>query len=102
MIKITDKYYADNDKYNWILIEKTILTEEQAKKRKDAKPGDEELKIVSYHMNLEQLLTSLYEKHKKKIGKNTDLKSYIDELHFLQEDFINKIKNIEKIVIDKK
>lgn len=24
MIKITDKYYADNDKYNWILCKKHI------------------------------------------------------------------------------
>ena len=37
MIKITDEYYADADKYNWILYKKHIITEQEALKSKDKK-----------------------------------------------------------------
>lgn len=97
MIKITEKYYADSDKYNWILCEKHIVTEKEAKKRKNANVGDVEYKNISYHMNLEQLLTSLLEKHKKGIAKECNIADYIKELKFMQEDFIKQIKNIGMI-----
>ena len=102
MIKITDKYYADNDKYNWILCKKHIVTESEAQKRKDAQAGDIEYKNISYHINLEQLLTSLLEKHKKSIAKECNLKEYIQELKYIQEDFIKQIKNIGVIENDSK
>lgn len=92
MIQITDKYYAEADKYCWTLLEKHIVTETEAEKRKNAVAGDIEYKNISYHMNLEQLLTSLLEKHKKGISKECNLKEYIQELKVMQEDFINQIK----------
>ena len=95
MIKITDKYYIDTDKYNWTLCEKHIVTEKEAEKRKNAQPGDIEYKTISHHMNLEQLLISLLEKHKRAIAKECDLKEYIQELKYMQEDFLKQIKDIK-------
>lgn len=97
MLKITDKYYADTDKYNWILCKKHIVTESEAKKRKNVNVGDIEYKSISYHSTLEQLLIKLYEKYKKSIAKECNLQEYIKELKYMQEDFINQIKNIEKV-----
>ena len=96
MIKITDKYYADNDKYNWILCEKHVINEKEAEKRKNVQTGDIEYKNISYHMNLEQLLISLLEKHKRTIAKECDLKEYIQELIYMQEDFLKQI--MEKVL----
>ena len=96
MIKITDKYYADNDKYNWILCEKHIVTEKEAEKRKNINAGDIEYKNISYHMNLEQLLTSLLENHKRGIAKECNLKDYIQELKYMQDEFIKQIVNIKE------
>ena len=56
MIKITEKYYADKDKYNWILCEKHVINEKEAKKSKNVQAGNIEYKNISYHMTLEQLL----------------------------------------------
>lgn len=97
MIKITDKYYADNDKYNWILCEKHIVTEKEAEKRKNINAGDIEYKNISYHMNLEQLLISLLENHKRGIAKECDLKEYIQELKYMQDDFIRQIANKSEV-----
>lgn len=97
MIKITDKYYADNDKYNWILCEKHIVTEKEAEKRKNINAGDIEYKNISYHMNLEQLLTSLLENHKRGIAKECNLKEYIQELKYMQDDFIKQIANKSEV-----
>lgn len=97
MIKITNRYYADNDKYNWILCEKHIVTEKEAEKRKNVKVGDIEYKNISYHMNLEQLLISLLEKHKRGIAKECDLKEYIQELKYMQDDFIKQIANKSEV-----
>ena len=95
MIKIDDKYYIKIDKYNYTLCEKHIVTEDEAKKRKNKSAGDIEYKDISFHRDLIQLLSSLFENHKKSIAKNCNLEEYIKELKFMQEDFINKIKNIE-------
>lgn len=95
MIKITDKYYIDTDKYNWILIEKHIVTEKEVENRKKVKAGDVECKIISYHITLQQLLISLFEKHKKSIAKECDLKEYIEELKYMQEDFLKQVENIK-------
>lgn len=97
MLKITDKYYADTDKYNWILCKKHIVTESEAKKRKNVNVGDIEYKNISYHVTLEELLIKLYEKYKKSISKDCNLQEYVKELKYMQEDFINQIKSIEKV-----
>ena len=97
MIKITEKYYIDTDKYNWILCEKHIVTEKEAENRKNAQAGDIEYKNISYHMSLEQLLTSFLEKHKRAIAKEYDLKGYIQELKHMQEDFLKQIKKIKEV-----
>lgn len=97
MIKITDKYYADNDKYNWILCEKHIVTEKEAEKRKNINAGDIEYKNISYHMNLEQLLISLLENHKRGIAKECNLKDYIQELKYMQDEFIKQIVNKSEV-----
>ena len=97
MIKITDKYYADNDKYNWILCEKHVITEKEAEKRKNVQAGDTEYKNISYHMTLQNLLENLFEKHKKIIAKNRDLKEYLYVLKDLQKNFLEQIKKIGEI-----
>lgn len=94
MIQITDKYYAEADKYCWTLLKKHIVTEAEAKKRKNAVAGNIEYKNISYHMNLEQLLTSLLEKHKKGIAKECNLEKYIQELKVMQEAFIKQVKEM--------
>lgn len=95
MLKITDKYYADTDAYNWILVEKNIITEAQAAKRKKVQAGDVEYKTLGYYKNLQNLLTRLFEKHKKSVVKECNLTEYIEELKELQNYFLNEIKNIK-------
>jgi hypothetical protein len=100
MIKITDKYYADCDKYNWILCKKHIITESEAVKRKKVNAGDIEFINLTYHATLPQLLVSLFEKNKKSVAQyECDLEGYIKKLKFMQEDFL---KNVRENFCDKK
>lgn len=94
MIKITDEYYANCDNYNWVLCKKHIITESEAKKRKNVKAGEEEFINLTYHATLEQLLVGLLRKYSKSIAKDCNLEEYIKELKFMEKDFIDNIKNI--------
>lgn len=94
MIKIIDNYYAEADTRCWVLLEKHVVTKEEAENRKNVQEGDIEYKQLTYHTNLINLLEYLFEKYKKMISKKGDLKSYIDELNFLQQDFIAKINKM--------
>lgn len=66
MIQITDEYYFDTDKYNYILYKKHIVTESEAMKRKDVKVGVEEFKPITYHSTLQNLLLKIRDLNKKK------------------------------------
>ena len=67
MLKITDKYYIDEDKYNYILLEKHIITEAEAEKRKNAVAGEEEFKPIGYFATVSSALRKLFEIKKKKL-----------------------------------
>ena len=69
IMEIIDDFYVGNDKYNWILMKKHIVTEDEASKRKNAKVGDIEYKHISYHNSLENVLRKLFEMYKKKKSK---------------------------------
>lgn len=97
MIKITEKYYADTDKYNWILVEKHKITKNE--KVKNHKVGDIVYRKISYYMNLQSLLNSLNQKRKRKLPKNCDLTEFIQRLEKDQEDFL---KIINKMLEEKK
>ena len=94
MIKIIDNYYAEADSRCWTLLEEHVVTKEEAENRKNSNEGDIEYKQLSYHTNLIHLLEYLFEKYKKTISKKGDLKDYIDELNFMQQDFITKINKM--------
>jgi len=92
MIKITEKYYVDTDKYNYILLEKHIVTKSEAENSKNKNMGDIEYKTLGYYISLEQLLISLWEKHKRSISKEIDLQEYVDKLEKMQNTFLAKIR----------
>jgi len=92
MIKITEKYYVDTDKYNYILLEKHIVTKSEAENSKNKNMGDIEYKTLGYYISLEQLLISLWEKHKRSISKEIDLQEYVDKLEKMQNTFLAKLR----------
>lgn len=102
MIKITNDYYIDTDPRNWILYEKYVITEENLKKCKKAKVGDERFEAIGYFPTLESLLKYLFETKKRAIAKlELSLESYIKELAHMQEDYISNIKKcVSKIDVD--
>lgn len=94
MIQITDEYYADTDKYNWILYQKHIVTEEESAKRKNAMVGDEEFKPITYHSTLQNLLLKIRDLNKKNISLATDLLNYIETLNKQDIEFLNQITKL--------
>lgn len=97
MIQITDKYYADVDKYNWILYNKHIISEEEVLKRKGVCAGDVEYKPLSYHPTLNSLLKKIMSIKEKNIKLVTNLADYIQELEKLQNKFLEEIKNMKEV-----
>lgn len=92
MIKITEKYYVDTDKYNYILLEKHIVTKSEAENSKNKNVGDIEYKTLGYYNNLEQLLIKLWDKHKRSITKELNLQEYVEKLEKMQNTFLAKLK----------
>lgn len=97
MIKITDEYYADADKYNWILYKKHIITEQEALKSKDKKAGDAEYKPLTYHANLQNVLKKVMDFKQKNLRICQDLNAYYNRLEQLQNEFLEQIKNLKEV-----
>lgn len=101
MVKITEKYYFRTDAYNYILLKKHIITKSEAEKSKNKKEGDIEYTIEGYYMTLENLLTSVYKKHKREIEKSLNLTEYLEELKKIEEKFERNIKKMLKEGVNK-
>ena len=102
MIQITDKYYFDTDKYNYILYKKHIVTESEAIKRKDALVGAEEFKPITYHSTLQNLLLKIRDLNKKNISLDTDLLNYIEILNKQDAEFLNQISEYMEVLKNEK
>ena len=101
MVKITEKYYFKTDAYNYILLKKHIITKSEAEKSKNKKEGNIEYTTEGYYMTLENLLTSVYKKHKREIEKSLNLTEYLEELKKIEEKFERNIKKMLKEGVNK-
>ena len=101
MVKITEKYYFRTDAYNYILLKKHIITKSEAEKSKNKKEGEIEYTTEGYYMTLENLLTSVYKKHKREIEKSLNLTEYLEELKKIEEKFERNIKKMLKEGVNK-
>lgn len=72
MIKITDRYYLDSDRLQYILIEKSVVQKEGSKNY-----GAEKFSNIGYYSTLESLKQSLLE---KEIKENLELLNNIDKV----------------------
>lgn len=102
MIQITDKYYFDTDKYNYILYKKHIVTESEAMKRKDAQVGAEEFKPITYHSSLQNLLLKVRDLNNKNISLDTDLATYIRILDEKDIELLNQISKYMEVLKNEK
>lgn len=97
MLKITEDYYTDADKYNWILYKKHIITEEEALKSQEKQAGDIEYKPLTYHANIQNVLKKVMDIKQKNLRVCKDLNEYYQKLNELQNKFIQEIKNIKEV-----
>ena len=95
MLKITEKYYLETDKYNWTLWEKHIVTEKEAEKSKNNNAGDEIYRNPTFHSSLTNLLIYLLERKQKDVANvSKDIKDLTENLKEMQQSFINDLKII--------
>lgn len=105
MVEINKKYFIDFDKYNYILVEKKVITAKDKKAKGNIKleVGTEVYDNVGYFKNINSLLQRVWDLHKKSIKKDISLDEYIIKLENLENKFrrdINKI-NIDEIIKQK-
>lgn len=97
MLKITEDYYTDTDRYNWILYKKHIITEQEALKSKDKNAGDVEYKPLTYHSTLQNVLKKVMDIKQKNLRICNDLNTYYNRLEQLQNEFLEQIKNLKEV-----
>lgn len=97
MIKITEEYYTDTDRYNWILYKKHIITESEALKSKNKHEGDIEYKPLTYHSTLQNVLKKVMDFNQKKLSVCNSLEEYCNKLDALQDEFIKSIQNMKEV-----
>ncbi len=99
MIRITDKYFIDADKYNVILKEKVVMSD------KSKTPGQITFKEIGYYPNLQSALIKLNESFKKEMIENYEfinIGNAILQLNDLQREFASQVSslNIEIKAVD--
>jgi hypothetical protein len=97
MVKITDKYYVETDKYNWILKEMKVVTEEDAKRNKNLKVGELMCKDQTYHATVITTLEYLFERRTKDIANECEtIEEYIKKTTKMKKEFSEQLKDIVK------
>ena len=97
MLKITDKYYLETDRYNWVLWERHIVTKDEAKKNKRQVAGQAIYRNPTYHATLENTLKFLIEKRQKDIANMCeDINKLVTEVKHANDDIYTKIKKLAK------
>lgn len=107
MIHIYEDFYMKVDKFNWILVQGHVATEEDVatSKKKNLKVGDFVEDKKTYHMTLQRLLERVLEHCMVRKIKKNELKTiaaYLDEVKNLQADFFEKTKDLKLYVSDLK
>lgn len=95
MLKITEKYYLETDKYNWTLWEKHIVTEKEAEKSKNNNAGDTIYRNPTFHSSLTNLLIYLLERKQKDMASvSENINELVKNLKEMQVAFIKDLKII--------
>lgn len=87
MIKITDKYYLDSDSRNYILREKTIVTNEESKAF-----GEERYTDCGFYASLESAIKGLVTISTREYIAKKSLNSI--------EELLKEIKDLRKFIED--
>lgn len=105
MLHIYEDFYMKADKFCWILIQGHLATEEDVanSKKGKVKLGDFIEDRKTYHMTLQNLLERVLCHCMVRKTKKRDLKtieSYIQEIKTLQNDFLDKTKDLKMYASD--
>jgi hypothetical protein len=93
------------DKFNWILVQGHVATEEDVanSKKKNLQVGDFVEDNKTYHMTVQRLLERVLEHCMARRIKKGELKTiatYVDEMKNLQADFLEKTKHLKIYISD--
>lgn len=95
MMKITDKYYIETDKYNWILKERHVVTKEEVSKNEKLTEGEEIFRDPTYHSTVEHTLEYLYERRQKDIASESKtIEEFINKVNKMKKEFCGELKTI--------
>ncbi len=83
MIQLNDKYYLDSDVFNFILLERSIIKDENSKNF-----GQERFDPIAYCGTLEQVRSFIFE---KEIRADINLLTNIDKCIELKDELMRKI-----------
>lgn len=89
MIHVLDSYYADTDKYNWILLERRTIDDEKSENY-----GKENDYPIGYFSSIEQLIRYIIRKKKRELGKKKvkELSEYADKIEQANDKLFKQIK----------
>ena len=97
MMRITDKYYVETDKYNWILKERHVVTKEEASKNEKLTVGEEIFREPTYHSTIAHTLEYLYERRQKDIAtESKTIEEFITKANKMKKEFCGELKTIVK------
>lgn len=97
MVKITDKYYVETDKYNWILKEMREATKKEIEKGDNIINGSLICKDQTYHATIITTLEYLFERRTKDIANECEtIEEYIKKTTKMKKEFSEQLKDIVK------